>query len=256
MPDLLFLAGGYGSRLGELGEIFPKCLLPVGGIPLLYHWKEYLDGFPGDVHINIHHQRNVMEGFIFEYMPEISIRYEEALLGSMGTVSKLCSEIRDDLIIIHADNCGIFNLTDYYSKFKQAGVPVGMIGFFTDYPTQCGILTLDNDGFVKSWAEKPNNPSSNLANAAIYFVRRDAISKFATSQPFDDSLAEFLWHTFSNELICFVHPGPFMDLGTLDQVKKANRIFNGDGLFPDGRWRDQYFRPVHEMLERASLHEE
>ncbi|MFN2380335.1 MAG: NTP transferase domain-containing protein, partial [Bacteroidales bacterium] len=35
IEDALFLLAGRGRRLGEMGNDLPKCLVSVGGIPML-----------------------------------------------------------------------------------------------------------------------------------------------------------------------------------------------------------------------------
>lgn len=40
--DALFLLAGRGRRLGEMGDGLPKCLVPVGGIPILHRMLDQL----------------------------------------------------------------------------------------------------------------------------------------------------------------------------------------------------------------------
>ena len=59
------LAAGIGSRMGDLTRNTPKCLLPIGGRPLMDYW---LDAFEragvSDVLVNLHHHADqVMDYF-------------------------------------------------------------------------------------------------------------------------------------------------------------------------------------------------
>lgn len=40
--------------------------------------------------------------------------------------------------------------------------------FRSDYPKECGIATLDDNGLIVEFVEKPENSKSDMANVAIY----------------------------------------------------------------------------------------
>ena len=60
----LLLAGGYGTRLRPLTNHTPKCLVEIGGKPLLAYWLETL--FSADIDrvlINTHYLPRQVEDF-------------------------------------------------------------------------------------------------------------------------------------------------------------------------------------------------
>ena len=83
------LAAGKGSRLKPLTDHNPKCLLSIGGRPLLQYWLEAckLHGIQ-EVLINLHHHAEKVVKFIQSKNWPIKIRlsYETQLLGSGGTL--------------------------------------------------------------------------------------------------------------------------------------------------------------------------
>ena len=84
------LAAGLGTRLRPLTDETPKCLLPIGGKPLLQIWLELM-GKHGvsEVLVNTHwHAGKVLE-FIKENegergWPAVRVFFEPELLGSGG----------------------------------------------------------------------------------------------------------------------------------------------------------------------------
>ena len=61
----LLLAAGLGTRLRPLTHSCPKCLIPIGGRPLLEHWlcALYRNGITQAL-VNIHHHRTLVESFL------------------------------------------------------------------------------------------------------------------------------------------------------------------------------------------------
>ncbi len=57
--------------------------------------------------------------------------------------------------------------------------------FETPYPTACGIATLQGDGIISAFVEKPEHPESNLANAGVYMIRSGSLEGVLQPQDFD-----------------------------------------------------------------------
>ena len=61
----VLLAAGKGERLRPLTDSKPKCLLPVGGKPLLLHWLERLENYGiNEVLVNGHYRAQQLEDFL------------------------------------------------------------------------------------------------------------------------------------------------------------------------------------------------
>jgi mannose-1-phosphate guanylyltransferase len=174
----LLLAGGYGSRLRPLTDKIPKCLVPIGGQPLLYYWLRTL--FDQDspfcldrVIINTHYLPQQVEAFVKSspWASRVDLAHEVAILGTAGTL-RLHREYFDDVpfLVAHADNLTLFSLQDFQNAFlTRPDDCVGtMMTFQTDQPSQCGIVELDSRGLVTGYYEKMPNPPGALANAAVF----------------------------------------------------------------------------------------
>lgn len=51
--EVIILAGGQGSRLGELGRETQKCLLPIDGMPMLGHILDSLIDAFGSIDLKV-----------------------------------------------------------------------------------------------------------------------------------------------------------------------------------------------------------
>ena len=85
------LAAGPGTRLRPLTDRVPKCLVPVGGEPVLGRWLRacHLSGVD-EVLVNTHHLPEAVRAFTDgpgrAHGVSVRLHHEERLLGSAGTV--------------------------------------------------------------------------------------------------------------------------------------------------------------------------
>ena len=105
----LLLAAGFGTRLRPLTETTPKCLVEVGGKPLLADWIVKLKAIGCEkVLINTHYLAANVERFIVDSNfsdIDIELVYEPTLLGTAGTLLANHDFFRGSTgILIHADN--------------------------------------------------------------------------------------------------------------------------------------------------------
>ncbi|MFR3499165.1 MAG: sugar phosphate nucleotidyltransferase, partial [Paraclostridium bifermentans] len=65
---LVILAGGYGSRLGEVTNIIPKPMVEIGGKPILWHiMKIYSHYGIKDFVICLGYKANVIKDYFLNY---------------------------------------------------------------------------------------------------------------------------------------------------------------------------------------------
>ena len=113
--------------------------------------------------------------------------YEPVLLGSAGTVAANAdlAEGADEIVIIYADNLSDIDLRPLLAFHRQHGDPLTMVLFRAPNPRACGIAELDEEGRIVSFVEKPERPTSDLANAGLYVVDAAAYREIAAMEAFD-----------------------------------------------------------------------
>ena len=173
----LILAGGLGTRLRPLTDAIPKCLLPIGGRTLLDYWVECLvEAGISEARINTHAHAGLVREHIRSVNSAGRLRlaesYEPELLGSAGTVAANAdlADGVDEIVIIYADNLSDIDLRPLLAFHRQHGDPLTMVLFRAPNPRACGIAELDGEGRIVSFVEKPERPTSDLANAGLYVV--------------------------------------------------------------------------------------
>jgi len=170
--DAFVLAAGLGTRLWPLTQSVPKCLVPVGGRPLLAYWLDLLatHGITRAL-INTHHLPEQVTKFVEASgcATHVVLAHEPILLGSAGTLHANQEFTRgaEEFFVIYADNLTNVNLTELLSAHRRMGL-VATLGLFrASAPSECGIATLDGDGTITSFQEKPVDPLSSLAFAGV-----------------------------------------------------------------------------------------
>jgi len=229
---VLLLAAGLGTRLRPLTDSIPKCLVPIGGKPLLQIWLERLSeaGF-GPFLINTHYLHEQVEAFIekSQFKDQVTLVYEPELLGTAGTLIKNVDFFRgEDGMVLHADN---FTLADLM-KFKVAHLTrpknchMTLMTFSVDDPIMYGIVTKNKNNVMTGFYEKSSANRGNVANSAVYIFSADSIrSLLSQAAPPKDLTKDYVsrqigaayaWHT--NDI--------FVDIGTIRTYKMAETFKN------------------------------
>ena len=100
--DALILAAGYGMRMDNLTKDIPKPLLKIKNKTLISYAIDLIKNMSFDkIYINTHYKHNMLERFISENYPDITISYEETILGTGGGIKNIQ---RNDTIILNTDN--------------------------------------------------------------------------------------------------------------------------------------------------------
>lgn len=232
----LLLAGGLGTRLRPLTDTVPKCLIEVGGRPMLDYWVDALAaaGIRSAL-INTHH----LPGPVRDWMAQVNTAgdmtlteaFEPELLGSAGTVTANRDWIGEasEVVVIYADNLSDIDLAALVAFHRSHDDPMTMALFHTPYPEKCGIATLGETGCITLFVEKPEVPASDLANAGIYVLDAAAWYEIADMDAFDfgfDVIPRFVGRMHG-----YRHMGYHRDVGTFESLAQARQDVSG--LFGD-----------------------
>lgn len=105
----LVLCAGYGTRLIPLTLTRPKCLVEVGGKPVLEHILEHLHRHGiDDVVVNVHYlYRQVVKHF----GSRLLYFYEPELLGESETERRLLPWLGDEYVVCNGDTLTDVDIT-------------------------------------------------------------------------------------------------------------------------------------------------
>jgi NDP-sugar pyrophosphorylase family protein len=178
----MILAAGEGVRLRPLTLDTPKVLLAVKGTPIIEHtilWLKY-HGI-SEIAINVCH----LSSQIIDYLGDgehlgVNIKYsvEENLLGTAGGVKKMTSYLGKNFLVIYGDIFTDINLSKMISLHYQKRAVATLALFKSEKPWEVGIVTMNGDGLITDFVEKPPKGSerSNLASGGIYVLNKQVLS--------------------------------------------------------------------------------
>ena len=229
----LLLAAGLGTRLKPLTNDRPKCLVEVGGRPIIKWWIDYLERINCEkVIVNTHYHANRVSNYLKNLdknRMKITEKYEEDLLGTAGSLIAYASFFKGCTgMLIHADNATDIDLNELIEAHTQRPKRclLTMLTFDTNEPDKCGIVEIDSEGVVIDFHEKVEDPPGNKANGAVYIFEEELLKiiKEWETKPQDfstDVLPRLIGRIYTHHT-----NKPFIDIGTPESLNKARQVWN------------------------------
>jgi mannose-1-phosphate guanylyltransferase len=226
MVKAFLLAAGLGTRLRPITDTTPKCMLDIGGRPLLNIW---LDAFEragvDEVLINLHHLPDVVRRHVAAHagVPVVRTVFEPELLGSAGTLLANREWVAGEqaFLACYADNLTDFDVRSLADAHLEHDALATLTVFHSERPSAGGVVELDRTGRVVGFAEKPAKPVSDLTNAGMYAFHPRVLDEISGPPPCD--IGYDLLPRLVGRARAMVVDGYFRDIGTHDAYRRARK---------------------------------
>jgi mannose-1-phosphate guanylyltransferase len=255
---VVLLAAGLGTRLKPLTDVWPKCLMPIHGIPLLDYWLWILYKCKvRDILVNTHYFSKYVDEFIDQkkFNGWVSTSYERELLGTAGTLRNnkvFCSG--STILLVHADNwvcCDFTEFLHYHYKKRPKDTVMTMMTYVCPEPSECGVVKIDHKGIVTNFYEKVENPPGKLANAAVYLIEPEVIKWVLNNKMVTDFSTEVL-PEFLGRIATWENTNIHRDIGTIESLRAAQKdccdkpMWNKNNL-----WQKNFLKnPVQSLIKK------
>lgn len=223
-PKAFLLAAGRGTRLRPLTDTTPKCLVPIGGVPLLHLWLQLCrEHGITDVLVNTHHFPEQVEACAAAAPAGVRVTtvFEPELLGTAGTVRANRGFVAGEceFFVLYADNLTNVDLSQLLAAHRERDA-VATLGLYpTDRPREKGIVTVDAAGWVGHFEEKPSRPRSRLANAGVFVATPGLFDVIPDRTPVD--FGGDVFPRLSGRARATLLNGYIRDIGCLDSYEAA-----------------------------------
>lgn len=171
ISQALVMAGGFGTRLGELTRNTPKPLVEVAGKPILEHVLGALeDAGVGKIDIAVHYLADQIHSFV-ENRPNtaaVSLVEESEPLGTAGALALLNEAPKAPSLVINADvvtDVDFSALHQFYLRHEYDAI-VCVSPYSIDIPF--GVVEFDEAGGFRGIQEKPKL-TRHIA-AGVYYL--------------------------------------------------------------------------------------
>ena len=190
--QVVILAGGKGTRLGDLTRSVPKPMVPLAGKPMLEYQIELARqcGFT-ELILLIGHLGEVIEDYFRDGRDwGVSIRYfhESTPLGTAGALKEIEDLLGDDFLVTYGDmvmNVDLQELARFHAQHKPLAT---LVVHPNNHPEESDLVELDPTGRVKAFHPKPRTGERcyrNCANSALYVLSPALLRFIPKGQPAD-----------------------------------------------------------------------
>jgi len=242
---VIILAAGYATRLYPLTLTQPKPLLPVAGKPMIEHVLDNLAAIGGLERIYVvtnakfaDHFQNWSEGYAARAKLQFTVVNDGSTddsnkLGAIGDIHYVIQShsLDDDLIVVAGDNLFSDELNGFGKFCREKNAPVlalydvGNLEEIKKY----NAISLDGEGRIKFFEEKPKNPASTLTGIALYFYPKSTIplikQYIAEGNNPDQPGRLVQWLYPRTPVYTWRVPGIWYDIGSKETLEEANKIF-------------------------------
>lgn len=224
------LAAGNGTRLRPLTDGTPKCLLPIQGVPLLQIWLENCRAAGiREVLVNAHSHAGQVREFAARHSGDVRVHIveEQQLLGSAGTLFENRSFVAGEevFLVLYGDVLTNVSLSGMLAFHGQKKVPATLGINQVSNPSQCGIVSADEDGIVRSFVEKPAQPASNWAFSGIMIASPQVLDLVPAQRPAD--IGFHLLPLLTGRMRAYAIQDYLLDIGTLNAYRAAQTSWPG-----------------------------
>ena len=227
--EIILMVGGLGTRLQPLTNDTPKPLLKVGKKPIL---ETIIESFANYGFINITLCVNYKAEQIKKYFKDgsnfgVKITYitENQRLGTAGALSLIKKDLKEPFFVMNGDLLTNINF-EHFLNFHIQNDSIATMSI-REIETQIPYGVIETkDHKILSIKEKPIQKI--FVNAGIYVLEPKVLEYVPKNKFFDmPTLFEILIKENKN-VLSYTNNGYWIDIGHLDDYKKANSIIGED----------------------------
>ena len=229
---VIILAGGYGTRLGNITGKMPKPMVKIGGKPIIEHIMQiYADHGYKDFILALGYKKEMFEKYFKQNHNGWNVTLVDTGLntlkgGRLKRVEKYLGD-GDTHMLTYGDGVANINIDELISFHKSHGKVITITGVRP--PSRFGEL-IEQDGKLLSFKEKPQI-SSGLISGGFFVFNKKLLEYLTEDENCDleygifDKLAE------EEKIMVYKHLKEWECVDNERDLKHLNKIWNDDKAF-------------------------
>lgn len=227
-PDIIILAGGFGTRLQSVVKDVPKPMAPVAGKPFLEWLIEYISVLnPNKIILSTGYKHETIEAHFGKSFKNIPIVYsiETNPLGTGGAIKKAFDLVTtDNSLVLNGDTFLQIDHLNFLNSHNISKALFSMALKPMKKPARYGTVETKGDT-IKKFNEKNPELSEGLINTGVYLMNKELFKYFPEQEKFSFETDFMERKTGEIEMKSYVTDDYFIDIGIPEDYKKANDEF-------------------------------
>jgi dTDP-glucose pyrophosphorylase len=225
---VVIMAGGMGTRLGELTRNVPKPMLHVGNKPILLTIIESFAKFGfTNIVLSVNYKSDVIENYFKDgsgFGVNISYIREDKRMGTAGALSLLEKRPDKPFFVMNGDIITNVNFENLLAFHEESKVPATMSVRLYDLQVPYGVVYI-KDNRIGAINEKPVHQF--FVNAGIYVLSPECLDKVPKDEFFDmTSLFQVLVDS-GRKPATYLISEYWLDIGHAKDYQTANEEIHG-----------------------------
>lgn len=226
--QVVVLAGGKGTRLGDIGKNRPKALVEIAGKPILQHQlmqvRRYgfsrvlvLTGYLGDQ----------IEDYLAsqDFGLDVTCIREDRPRGTAGAVKSASSYLDNAFLVVYGDIIFDMDLHRLIQFDREHGALATIVAHPNDHPYDSDLVEVDERFRLRKVHRKDrasNDVRANLVNTGIYCMTKSTVDALPEQGVLDFGLDVLPALAQDGNSIFAYRTSEFIkDVGTLDRLKSV-----------------------------------
>lgn len=223
----ILMAGGLGSRLGELTKHTPKPLLKIGSKPILQNIIEQFSS--SDIKkfiISVNYKSEMIKEYFSngdKLGVDIDYIEESKRLGTAGCLSLMTIKPLHPFFVMNGDILVDIDFKDMLSYHVQNNfiATMGVIKYSINIPY--GVIDVDTDKNIVALNEKPSK--SYYVNAGVYVLNPELIDMIPKDKFYDMPTLFTKLKQQNKKIGVYDRLSNWLDIGHVEDYKKAQELY-------------------------------
>lgn len=250
---VIVLAGGYGTRLGNITEAIPKPMVRIGQKPILWHvMKIYSSYGYRDFIISLGYKAEVIKEYFRNYdiySTDFTISLGDGRLSNHNShdetdwnvtlmdtglntlkgarIKRVEPYLDDTNMVTYGDGVADINIKELVEFHKSHNKIVTLSGVYP--PSRFGEI-IEDDGKLISFEEKPQT-SAGLINGGFMVFERRLLDYLSQDEDCDLEYGPFNILAEKGEIMVYKHSGLWECVDTERDLIHLNKLWNAKKAF-------------------------